>query len=204
NGNYALRHTSPGVDAGLRLAVAGTTDLLGAARSQGTAIDIGAYEFDAPDPTPTPEISGTAQAVGDLRWRSESNGWGPAEVDMSNGERPAGDGQLMRIGSSQFDKGIGTHAPSRIVIDLPEGCTTFLADVGLDEEVGDQGTVTFEVVGDGKLLATSGLLFATDDPVPLMADVTGVNQLELVVTPGGDGNAFDHADWGDARLDCAA
>jgi hypothetical protein len=26
--------------------------------------------------------------------------------------------------------------------------------------------------------------------------------MELVVTAGGDGNAFDHADWGDARLAC--
>jgi NPCBM/NEW2 domain len=27
--------------------------------------------------------------------------------------------------------------------------------------------------------------------------------MTLVVTPGGDGNAFDHADWGDARLACS-
>jgi NPCBM/NEW2 domain len=27
--------------------------------------------------------------------------------------------------------------------------------------------------------------------------------MSLVVTPGGDGNAFDHADWGDARLACS-
>ncbi len=87
---------------------------------------------------------------------------------------------------------------------MPEDCTVFLSDVGLDEEVGDQGTVVFEVYGDGDLLTTSGLVFATDEPIPLVADVTGVNQLELVVTRGGDGNAFDHADWGDARLDCAA
>jgi hypothetical protein len=51
-------------------------------------------------------------------------------------------------------------------------------------------------------LATSGLVFATDDPLPLYADVSGVARLALVVTRGGDGNAFDHADWGNARLDC--
>jgi hypothetical protein len=202
--DYALLETSPGVDAGLRLAVAGTTDLLGEARSQGPAIDVGAFEFDAPEPTPTPEISGTAVAVGDLLWRSQSNGWGPVEVDMSNGERPPDDGLPLRIGSSEFDRGLGTHAPSRIVFDVPDGCTVFLSDVGLDEEVGDQGTVAFEVYGDGEILTTSGLVFATDEPIPLATDITGVNQLELVVTRGGDGNAFDHADWGDARLDCPA
>jgi hypothetical protein len=202
--NYALRESSPGVDAGLRLAVAGTKDLLGEARSQGTAIDVGAVEFNSPEPSPTPEISGTAVALGDVKWISQSNGWGPVEVDMSNGERPQGDGLPLRIGAMEFARGIGTHAPSRILFDVPEDCTVFLSDVGLDEEVGDQGTVVFEVYGDGDLLTTSGLVFATDEPIPLVADVTGVNQLELVVTRGGDGNAFDHADWGDARLDCAA
>jgi hypothetical protein len=38
--------------------------------------------------------------------------------------------------------------------------------------------------------------------VPIAADVTGVQELALVVTPGGDGNAFDHADWGNAGLAC--
>jgi hypothetical protein len=38
--------------------------------------------------------------------------------------------------------------------------------------------------------------------VPVAADLTSVRRLTLVVTPGGDGNAFDHADWGDARLAC--
>ena len=26
--------------------------------------------------------------------------------------------------------------------------------------------------------------------------------MTLAVTPGGDGTAFDHADWSDARLEC--
>ena len=39
--------------------------------------------------------------------------------------------------------------------------------------------------------------------VPLSADVEGVDDLTLVVSAGGDGNGFDHADWADARLDCS-
>jgi hypothetical protein len=101
-----------------------------------------------------------------------------------------------------FERGLGTHAPSKVVFEVPEGCSAFYADVGIDEESGDQGTVVFDVAGDGQVLATSGLVFATDDPLPLSADVSGVARLALVVTRGGDGNAFDHADWGNARLDC--
>ena len=96
------------------------------------------------------------------------------------------------------------HAPSRIVLDVPDGCTIFLSDVGLDEEVGDQGTVVFEVYGDDRMLASERSSVRDDEPLPVMADVAGVDRLELVVTPGGDGNAFDHADWGNARLDCAS
>ena len=82
-------------------------------------------------------------------------------------------------------------------------CSLFLADVGLDEEVGDRGSVVFEVWGDGERLAVSGIVRGPQAPVPIAADLQGVERMSLVVTAGGDGNAFDHADWGDARLACS-
>jgi hypothetical protein len=63
--------------------------------------------------------------------------------------------------------------------------------------------VVFEVEGDGEQLATSGLVRGPQIAVPIAADVTDVSRMTLVVKEGGDGNAFDHADWGDARLSCA-
>jgi hypothetical protein len=138
----------------------------------------------------------------DLEWASETNGWGPAERDLSNGERAAGDGNALTLGVATYERGIGAHAPSRIVIDLPQPCSLFLADVGLDEEVGDRGSVEFQVWGDGEMLATSGVIRGPQTSVPIAADLDGVGELELVVTKGGDGNAYDHADWADARLAC--
>ena len=76
----------------------------------------------------------------------------------------------------------------------------FLADVGLDEEVGDRGSVVFEVWGDGERLASSGLVRGPQASVPIAADIDGVRAMTLEVRPGGDGNAFDHADWAGARL----
>jgi hypothetical protein len=130
------------------------------------------------------------------------NGWGPAERDMSNGEKAQGDGLPLTLNGQMFERGIGAHAPSRIELDLGGTCTAFLADVGLDDEVGDRGTVIFEVLGDGEVLATSGLVVGSQGSVPVAADLTEVQRLELVVGAGGDGNGWDHADWGDARLDC--
>ena len=200
--DYALGADSPGVDAGAFLAVSGATDLLGNPRAQAGGIDLGAFEADAPPPSPTPSISEPVSYAGDLDWVEMENGWGPAEVDRSNGERAPDDGGPIRIGAAVFDRGIGAHAPSRIVVAVDGRCSVFLADVGLDEEVGDRGSVVFEVWGDGERLAVSGLVRGPQTAVPIAADLAGVERMELVVTAGGDGNAFDHADWGDARFAC--
>jgi hypothetical protein len=63
--------------------------------------------------------------------------------------------------------------------------------------------VVFEVWGDGERLAVSGIVRGPQAPVPIAADLRGAGRMSLVVTAGGDGNAFDHADWGDARLACS-
>jgi len=60
----------------------------------------------------------------------------------------------------------------------------------------------FEVWGDGERLATSGIVRGPQTTVPIAASLEGVQRIALVVTDGGDGNAFDHADWGNARLGC--
>ena len=201
--DFSLRAGSPAVDAGAFLAASGAIDLRGDPRAQAGGIDLGAFEQTAPPPSPTPSIAGPVTYAGDLAWLRSSNGWGPPEVDRSNGERASDDGGPIRIGTAAFDHGIGAHAPSRIVVELDGRCSLFLADVGLDEEVGDRGSVVFEVWGDGERLAVSGIVRGPQVAVPIAADLEGIGRMTLVVTPGGDGNAFDHADWGDARLACS-
>ncbi|HKI28480.1 MAG TPA: NPCBM/NEW2 domain-containing protein, partial [Actinomycetota bacterium] len=201
--DFSIRPGSPAVDAGAFLAASGSTDLTGKPRAQAGGIDLGAFELAAPPPSPTPSISGPITYAGDLAWGTARNGWGPPEIDRSNGERAPDDGGPLRIGTSAFDHGIGAHAPSLIVVELDGRCSLFLADVGLDEEVGDRGSVVFEVWGDGERVAVSGIVRGPQAPVPIAADLRGVGRMSLVVTAGGDGNAFDHADWGDARLACS-
>jgi hypothetical protein len=200
--DYSLEAGSPGVDAGAFLAASGTTDLAGEPRAQAGGIDLGAFEVAAPPPSPTPSIAVPVTYADDLTWLRSDNGWGPPEIDRSNGERAPDDGGPIRIGTAMFDRGIGAHAPSRIVLAVDDRCSLFLADVGLDEEVGDRGSVVFEVWGDGERLAVSGIVRGPQATVPIVADLEGVARMTLVVNAGGDGNAFDHADWGDARLAC--
>ncbi|MDX3529416.1 NPCBM/NEW2 domain-containing protein [Streptomyces sp. ID05-39B] len=40
-------------------------------------------------------------------------------------------------------------------------------------------------------------------PKHLTADLTGGTELQLIVTDGGDGKDYDHADWADPRITCS-
>ncbi|MFE7953374.1 endo-alpha-N-acetylgalactosaminidase family protein [Streptomyces sp. NPDC057426] len=139
----------------------------------------------------------------DLDWTSAANGWGPVERDGSNGETGAGDGGPLRIGGVTYAKGLGAHAPSTVRYYLGGKCTSFTAEVGVDDVQTGRGSVRFGVVADGTEKVKSPVLKATDTAWSLTADVTGASYVELVADDGGDGNGNDHADWGHARFHCA-
>jgi len=125
-----------------------------------------------------------------------SSGWGKPAKDK------AVQGQPMSIGGQKFERGAGTHASSRMYVDLGGGCEAFKAAVGVDDEVhGNVGSVEFRVYADGKLLWRSGVLKAGQAPKTLDVDLRGIHTLLLLVDPAGDGINFDHADWAEARFE---
>ncbi|WP_073927424.1 NPCBM/NEW2 domain-containing protein [Streptomyces sp. CB03911] len=143
-----------------------------------------------------------ANAVSDLTWTSATNGYGPVERDTSNGGSGAGDGKPMKIGGTGYTKGLGTHANSDITYFLGGTCTSLTATVGIDDEVGNNGSVVFQVLRDGVKVADSGTLTGTDAPKPLQADLTGGQEVTLHVTDHGDTNSYDHADWAQPVITC--
>ncbi|MDP9794893.1 hypothetical protein J2S43_003405 [Catenuloplanes nepalensis] len=149
-----------------------------------------------------PPAPATDAWVSDLPFLGESNGYGPVERDRSNGEAAAGDGNPLTLRGTAHPKGLGMHAPAEVTVWLGAACTSFTALTGVDDEVTSSGSVTFEVLGDGRPLAATGVLRSTDPAHPLTADVTGVRRLTLRVTDAGDGKNFDHADWAAARVIC--
>ena len=109
-----------------------------------------------------------------------------------------------------YGKGLGTHASSEITYALDARCTAFAASVGVDDEAGLDvarqrigGTVAFQVLGDGVVLAGTDVLGVRSPARDLAVDVTGVRTLTLRVLDGGDGTQNDHASWADARIHCA-
>lgn len=131
---------------------------------------------------------------------STVNGWGPAERDRSNGETGARDGQPLKLNNVSYRKGLGVHAASSMTFNLAGKYQRFLSEIGVDDEVGTKGSVQFQVFGDGVKLYQSPALTGASATVKVDLNVTGVQQLKLVVNDAGNGNAYDHADWAGARL----
>ena len=128
-------------------------------------------EFEDPDPPPPPTGSGY---LSDFEWTSETNGWGPVERDMSNGEAAGGDGTTITLNGQTYSKGIGAHAHSEIRFNMAGECTSFTADVGVDDEVGVNGSIVFNVFADGQQLFTSGVM--TGSSATQNVDVDDVRQ----------------------------
>ncbi len=150
---------------------------------------------------PAAPPAGTS-AVSDLVFLSSTNGWGPVERDTSVGEQAARDGRPISIDGVASAKGLGTNAVSDVQLYLAGRCTRLTADVGVDDETGGAGTVTFSVVADGKTLVTTPTLRGKQAAVPIDVDVTGAEVVDLVVGDAGDGNGNDHGDWAAPTLTC--
>jgi len=149
-----------------------------------------------------PKTSSVTWPLGDRTWTTASNGWGPVERNKSNGESSDGDGRPIRLNGTTFTKGLGVHAPSDVRFTLDGKCSSFLATVGVDDESGSAGSVTFQVWTDGMQRYDSGLMTSMTASKPISVDLTGANELQLVVTDGADGVTSDHGDWADARVVC--
>ncbi len=136
---------------------------------------------------------------------SASNGYGPIEIDKSNGQNAAGDGTTIKLKGVSYAKGIGVHANSEIKYLLNNSYGRFITDIGIDDEVNDatQGTtVIFKIYKDNVLSYSSGILNKNSPTIKLNIDVTNVNELKLEVNDAGDNFFADHADWAGARLHC--
>lgn len=116
-------------------------------------------------------------------------------------------GNPLTVFGAKFERGIGTESNSVFAIDLNGPAQAFIAQVGIDDEVGKKGSVVFQIWGDGKLLSKTGLIRGGERADTISANLKGVQRLVLVVTDAGDGSEGDHANWlrpelfllGDAR-----
>ncbi len=126
-------------------------------------------------------------------------GWGLLGIDTC--VRPAGrDASPMRIKDKPYTKGIGHHATGEMLIDLSGEYSTFEAEIGVQWQKGETGSVVFQVYVDEVEVFDSGVVREQDAPRPIRIDLTDADEMRLVSSDAGDGIACDCANWAEARL----
>ncbi len=115
------------------------------------------------------------------------------------GRKTSVTGGPLTIGGTRYPRGLGTHANSNLIYAVPAYAGRFEEWVGLDA-AGPNGSIRFQVKCDGEVKFDSGVMRAGDAAKPVDLPLSGVFELELVVTDAGDGNSHDHANWADARI----
>ncbi|WP_422927876.1 DUF1553 domain-containing protein [Singulisphaera sp. PoT] len=137
----------------------------------------------------------------ELRWRSATSGSGSVLVGKNAGGDP------LKVAGQLVADGIGTHAPSLIVFDLPDGYTRFRTKAGLDEggtgQASDNGSATVQFLAttrkpetiegalafDGAvdmtkgdwlrfLFAEKGIFYIGDDDLAKRLDKDALGQIE--------------------------
>lgn len=131
-------------------------------------------------------------------------GWGETQANKSI------DGNPLSIGGKKYERGLGTHAQGVYRIILDGNARSFSALVGIDDEVenNEWALVEFKVAAydertkpHTKILWESGLMKAGQEAKKVDINIENVSELRLIVTDGGNGINYDHADWVDAKIE---
>lgn len=122
-------------------------------------------------------------------------GWGRVRANLSC------DSNRLTVAGQVFERGVGTHAVSKMMIDLAGSGIKFFTGAGVDDESGEQATVEFFVMGDGQILWRSGIMKKGDEARKAEVDLKGIRKLALYVSDGGDYIHYDHADWLEAYIE---
>ncbi|MCL5098188.1 MAG: alpha-galactosidase [Candidatus Omnitrophica bacterium] len=123
----------------------------------------------------------------------------PVQLNNRNGES-------LKVGGKQYNRGIYTHAFSRILVRLPGPGKHFSAMAGIDQNPqtsGGQGSVAFTVAVSGKKAYQSDPVREGMPGLPVSIDLGGATEFTLEVGDGGDGISCDQSDWADAKATLA-
>jgi len=151
--------------------------------------------------------------ISDMHWLEATWGIEGANDPQWKVDYPIGrdvnlGGSSIVLGGITYSKGVGTapfddnSTPADIVVAIPDTrYNEFYAVAGVDDVMNGQpgGTVVFEVLADGVVVATTPIL-TTADAYELKVNITGANELRLRVWNGGDGWLNDWAVWADAQI----
>jgi hypothetical protein len=140
--------------------------------------------------------------LSDLEWvGTPINPYEPVHRDLSIGNGNGHAGNPITLNGVVYGKGLGVHAYSEVTYHLGGQYSSFVSDIGVDDEVvGAIGSVRFIVLADGVEIYNSDVMRSTSATQTINVNVAGVQELKLIVTIADNGDTADHADWANARL----
>ena len=152
-------------------------------------------ELVVPPVPPKPDISITS-----LTPASAKTGWGKI------GKNRTCEGNPLCLLGTTYEDGMGVHANSLLIFDVPDGAKRFVATVGLDDEkrTDPRSSVVAMIYGDTGEMGERPAVLAKS---PMLCDqtvriwhfdtplTTRIRKVHLVVNDADDANASGHADW---------
>lgn len=123
-----------------------------------------------------------------LSLRQSEQGYGTPKTNRSV------DSHMLIVGKQVYKNGLGTHAPSKFVYDLPKNADALFIGAGIDDECYDQGSAIFIIRVDGKEVWRSPLVRGVDSAFFTQVPLQGATLLELETDPDGPNNC-DHTNW---------
>ncbi|MFN0134557.1 MAG: NPCBM/NEW2 domain-containing protein [Phycisphaerae bacterium] len=130
--------------------------------------------------------------------KSVTQGWKELGRDRSVS------GGVMHLGQAYYLRGIGTHAPAKMVFEIPAGMTRFEAVVGIDHAAAGMGSAVVRVLLDGREAAVTPTLTGDGEPAALSVALGEARELTIVVDAGRDGKRSDHVNLALARFTVVA
>jgi len=130
---------------------------------------------------------------------TSSQEWG--QLGLNTAAHPAGQTAMpLQIAEKTYAKGLGCHARGEIVLALDKEYSLFEAEIGVQKQSGNCGSVIFRARADAVDIFKSTKIDGTMSAQPIRFSVEGVEELRLLVNDAGDGIACDLGNWADARL----
>ncbi|WP_025865150.1 NPCBM/NEW2 domain-containing protein [Prolixibacter bellariivorans] len=112
-------------------------------------------------------------------------------------------GTQLSVAGIKYKRGIGTHSISRFIVRL-DGKAKFLSgQVGADDRNDFAGKMEFQILADQQIIWRSGLMQKGMPAKSFNITLKDIKKLAFLVTEGGDGIMYDHADWLNVRFETA-
>ncbi len=147
----------------------------------------------------TQEENGSSMTYLLRQMEFHTQGWGQMGRNVA-AHAPDIEPLSLRIADTEYNYGLGVHAPSETMLSLEGRFLRFDAEVGVQWQDGGPGSVQFEVYVDEKKVFDSGLMTEHTPAKSVSVSLEDADELRLVVKDGGDGIMNDAANWANPRL----